>query len=746
MRERKSPVTTVRVSEGSWLDHISSALCHGGSRLSRMLRAPLRTVGAKRWRRSGPVVLLLTGLIATVPAAVALASVPPGSEAFERDRIQPFAGNPRYWQYQGEPLLLIGGTHDDNPFNSPSNDPMGGNERLEDHLDLLASAGGNYVRNTMTHRGMFNVYPYLREPDLFHDGLDDPDLWASVSGLHTHDPAKGLDGSGSMVVWSDEGGSGLHVLRRELAPTDVSHGMIEISLWVRDRAAARKLDLLEVTLEANGRAVSRVWPGQIMSGWHLLIFHVDEFESDGLDPSSVDAIELKVRTVDDVTLEPGEVAWDEVAVRGRFDLEQPNPEFWRRFQEFLDAAWEHGLIVQIELWDKVELFHDGSADFVRWLPRLGWSKHPFNPRNNLNYTAEASGLKEVIDWSYNPASGGPPRGDQDVETIHPFWYTVPSVADLLPGGPREIADFELTEDVHRRLMDVVLPHQMAFVDKVLEFSLPYPNVLYTVSNETWLPTSDWSDFWASHLRIRASEAGRGIEVGEMRGEHDLRDAPPHAHLHVIRNPELYSFIDVSQNNGRKFGDDQWHDLQWLRAALADVGVRPINNVKIYDFVPRGEPAGRVDFSIQKFWRNILGGAASSRFHRRMGAALHRPYDSNGQPITNETNEPGLASFRSVVMLLEAMDVFRAEPANDLLLSRSEHEAYAMAIEGEQYAVYFPAGGSVELVLDPGTYQARWLDLTAGEWLETIEYGNAEAISLAAPVEPHALAVLERVDD
>lgn len=61
------------------------------------------------------------------------------------DRIQPYAANSRYWQYQGKPVLLLGGTKDDNLFQIPD---------LEAHLDLLASVGGNCIRNTMSHGGV----------------------------------------------------------------------------------------------------------------------------------------------------------------------------------------------------------------------------------------------------------------------------------------------------------------------------------------------------------------------------------------------------------------------------------------------------------------------------------------------------------------------------------------------------------------------------------------------------------------
>ncbi|MGD8240517.1 MAG: hypothetical protein PVH68_18320, partial [Armatimonadota bacterium] len=69
------------------------------------------------------------------------------------DRIQVYPDNPRYWQYKGEPVLLIGGSKDDSLFQIPD---------LEEHLDLLASVGGNVIRNTMSDRPDhdFEVYPY----------------------------------------------------------------------------------------------------------------------------------------------------------------------------------------------------------------------------------------------------------------------------------------------------------------------------------------------------------------------------------------------------------------------------------------------------------------------------------------------------------------------------------------------------------------------------------------------------------
>ena len=74
------------------------------------------------------------------------------------DRIQPYAANPRYWQYKGQPVLLLGGTIKDCLFQIPD---------LEAHLDLLQSVGGNYVRNTMSDR---RTYGY--EVPAFHQNAD----------------------------------------------------------------------------------------------------------------------------------------------------------------------------------------------------------------------------------------------------------------------------------------------------------------------------------------------------------------------------------------------------------------------------------------------------------------------------------------------------------------------------------------------------------------------------------------------
>src|SRR5690606_1513678 len=72
--------------------------------------------------------------------------------------------NPYYWDYNGKPTMLLGGSVEDNLFQIPN---------LTEHLELLTSAGGNYVRNTMSSRDSGDVWPFKQR----EDGHYDLDQW-----------------------------------------------------------------------------------------------------------------------------------------------------------------------------------------------------------------------------------------------------------------------------------------------------------------------------------------------------------------------------------------------------------------------------------------------------------------------------------------------------------------------------------------------------------------------------------------
>lgn len=331
---------------------------------------------------------------------------------------------------------------------------------------------------------------------------------------------------------------------------------------------------------------------------------------------------------------------------GLYDLRKPGEEYWERFSRFLDMTARRGIIVQIEVWDRFDY------------AREPWQSNPFNPANNVNYTADTSGLPERID-------SHPGRRE------NPFFRSIPELEDNA----------------------LIRPFQEAHVRRLLEISLAHDHVLYCVSNET-NDSEQWSRYWARFIRERAEEAGRKIELTEMWDAWDLRDA---MHERTFDHPDLYSFVDVSQNS-HQLGQKQWDNLQWVRERVADPP-RPVNNVKTYG----GNHGGGPEEGQHKLWRNVLGGTAASRYHRPGGGIG-----------LNEVTE---AHLRSLNMVLQEIDIFAAEPRNDLLSDRESDEAYLAAEPGRRYALYFPDGGEVKLDLsDAGDdLQLRYLDVLKSRW-------------------------------
>ena len=81
--------------------------------------------------------------------------------------ISPYPKNPMYWQYKGEPILLLGGSSNDNIFQQAF---IG----LDEELDKLASHGGNYIRCTMSSRDPGDALPFYRDEET---GLFDLEKW-----------------------------------------------------------------------------------------------------------------------------------------------------------------------------------------------------------------------------------------------------------------------------------------------------------------------------------------------------------------------------------------------------------------------------------------------------------------------------------------------------------------------------------------------------------------------------------------
>jgi hypothetical protein len=337
---------------------------------------------------------------------------------------------------------------------------------------------------------------------------------------------------------------------------------------------------------------------------------------------------------------------------GLYDLNKPGQEYWQRFERFLQLITEREIIAQFEMWDRF--------DFAR----APWQDNPYNPKNNVNYTSQESGLKEEIN-------------------THP--------------GQKENAFFRSVPNLENN--ELVLKYQHLQVDQMLSISLQYGNVLYCVDNET-NESPEWGWYWSNYLKAKAAEADVGVETTEMWDAWNLLDGE---HRATFDHPEIYSFVDISQNNHQP-SPNHWSNSQEIRQRLIASGhVRPLNSVKIY-----GANSGRYGSTRdaqERFWRNIFGGLASSRFHR--------------PPSGLGLNEIAQAHIKSMRLLTDEMDILTCEPHNDLLHNRSWNEAYCTANPGVAYAVFFPDGGNVLLDVSSASDQSltiRWLDIRKSQWI------------------------------
>lgn len=333
-----------------------------------------------------------------------------------------------------------------------------------------------------------------------------------------------------------------------------------------------------------------------------------------------------------------------------YDLDQWNEAYWNRLEFFLQETSERDIIVQLTLWDHFDM--SGS----------GWDRHPLNPANNVN-------MEEGVIEDKDDVYGG----------------------SLNPGN------------------EEVLAYQHRYINKLISVTTQYGNVLYNINNEG-SQSKEWDNYWANYIKEEASKHGRQIHVTSM-----IFD-PSTSVRHAMTFSDLYSYVDISQNNqdsrgGR--GPAHYANIMNWRTKLADNPI-PMNNVKVYGSQDGPNySAGTGKEAVERFWRNIFAGSASSRFHR--------PAGTWGTGLSERSK----TTLRAMTMLLEEINIFEMSPHNDLLssyvaLEPSAMEAYCLADIGNQYAIYFPAG-RYTVDLDPWLFvnklKVKWLHIEEGTWSE-----------------------------
>ncbi|NOR75269.1 MAG: hypothetical protein GQ525_08920 [Draconibacterium sp.] len=359
---------------------------------------------------------------------------------------------------------------------------------------------------------------------------------------------------------------------------------------------------------------------------------------------------------------------------GKYDLDKLNDDYYERFEFFLQETEKRDIIVQIEIWDRFDY------------ARNHWPVHPFNPKNNINYTSAESGL----DLEYPDHPG---------QNKQAFFFTTPK----------------------QRNNKLLLKYQKKRVEKILEISLKYNNVLYCIDNET-SGEEEWAIFWSALILNKAKEADKNICVTEMWDNWDLTSEQ---HKRTFDYPERYVFCDVSQNNQKK-GQVHWDNFQWVKNYLS-AHPRPLNTVKTYGL--DGGRHGNTKDGIERWWRHVLGGAATARFHRPDSGLGLSKLSMNCVRVAREIEK--------------TTKFWNLQPGNDLLSDREENEAYLTSKSGETYVIFFTDGGEVGLDLNEfnSEFSLKWFNIRNGEMFSENILNGGKIVKLSPPGELEWIAVI-----
>ena len=363
---------------------------------------------------------------------------------------------------------------------------------------------------------------------------------------------------------------------------------------------------------------------------------------------------------------------------GRYDLNLWNEEYWKSFENMLHLTLERDIIVQIEIWDRF----DHSQEF--------WLTDPYNPKNNINYSYEEAGLDSLY----------PSHAYRNVQ---PFFFTVPELQNN----------------------QVLLKYQKAFVEKLLSISLNYPNVLYCIDNET-SGAEEWATFWAGFIKEQAN--GKDIKITQM---WDSWDVKTEEHKRTIDHPERYAYIDISQNS-QVTGRVNWDNAQYVFNYIKDKP-RPVNSTKIYgsDESPWLNRGINTEHAVQSFFRNVIGGFASSRFHR--------------PPAGLGLSDLSVNSIKTIRQIEKEVKLWDVVPGMDLLKTDEPNLAYLAAKRGEAYLVYFTKPGNAKLDLSGQnkTFTMKWINIENAEWGKSSKVKGGSVIDLNAVAGKGSICVLTR---
>jgi len=280
----------------------------------------------------------------------------------EKPVVRIYSGNPFYWECDGKPTLLIGGSVEDNLFQIPD---------LKEHLDLLVSVGGNYLRCTMSSRDQGNEKPYEKVNGIYDLTRPNPSYWKKFEDFLRltceRDIVIQIELWATYDFYHSPGGWAENVFN----PVNNSNYTTEESRLpeIIDHTAQLKINpFFETVPEINDNKP------------------VLEFQKDFVD---------KILSY---SLQYNHVLY---CIDNETNARPEWGEYWSKYVR--DRAEETGKSIFItEMWDN----WDPTGGNVEGVRQQEHATHPFLGRSKVANTIQAPGLYDYIDVSNNNAQNG----------------------------------------------------------------------------------------------------------------------------------------------------------------------------------------------------------------------------------------------------------------------------------------------------------------------------------------------------
>jgi hypothetical protein len=339
----------------------------------------------------------------------------------------------------------------------------------------------------------------------------------------------------------------------------------------------------------------------------------------------------------------GHLPWVRDPDTGLYDLDSFNPAYFERLRAYMALAEKHQAVVSLEMFCHPSV-KGGSGR---------WPAHPMNPAKNINYE----------DAVFGTSSG---------DSV--FFRTLPE------------------HDDNR----VALHYQQAFARKVVEETIEFRNIIYSMGNECPSPEA-WNAYWSAFLKGVAAESGRELLVTNMWRQDlpafdvfDLQDA---------QNPFRVRRAGAAA---------MWRAFQAL-----DAWQREHDRIKpVYDSGQMGGGPG--SHILHQLWMSFVGGTAGMRYHR--AAPVHPRPGVSSEVVVGDYADPRYLEqhrwIQNLRSIIHGMEFWTMDPLWDAV---REGEGYGLGRAGDEYVFYLPAGGAITAAVAGGAghYRAHWHNADTG---------------------------------